>query len=98
MLRPASCAGASARTGDILWTHRAPGPVSGAPTVLGRLVYFSSCGSCSGYESNRNARRTFAVDAITGRLAWSFPDGEYSPVVSDGVRVYLTGYTMLYGL
>jgi outer membrane protein assembly factor BamB len=86
------------RTGDILWTHRAPGPVSGAPTVLGSLVYFSSCGSCSTYESNRNARRTFAVDAVTGRLAWSFPDGEYSPVVSDGMRVYLTGYTTLYAL
>ena len=86
------------QTGDILWTHRAPGPISGAPTVLGRLVYFSSCGSCSSYESNRDARRTFAVDAVTGRLAWSFPDGEYSPVVSDGVRVYLTGYTTLYAL
>ena len=69
-----------------------------APTVLGSLVYFSSCGSCSSYESNRNARRTFAVDAVTGRLAWSFPDGEYSPVVSDGIRVYLTGYTTLYAL
>ena len=86
------------RTGGILWTHRAPGPISGAPTVLGRLVYFSSCGSCSSYESNRDARRTFAVDAVTGRLEWSFPDGEYSPVVSDGVRVYLTGYTAVYGL
>jgi outer membrane protein assembly factor BamB len=85
-------------SGDIVWTYRAPGPVSGAPTVLGNLVYFSSCGSCSSYESNRNARRTFAVDAVTGRLAWRFPDGEYSPVVSDGVRVYLTGYTTLYGL
>jgi hypothetical protein len=66
--------------------------------VLGRLVYFSSCGSCSSYESNPDARRTFAVDAVSGALEWSFPDGEYSPVVSDGVRVYLTGYTALYGL
>jgi hypothetical protein len=66
--------------------------------VLGRLVYFSSCGSCSSYESNREARRTFAVDSVTGGLAWTFPDGEYSPVVSDGLRVYLTGYTAVYGL
>jgi outer membrane protein assembly factor BamB len=86
------------QTGDVLWTHRAPGPISGAPTVLGGLVYFSSCGSCSSYESNRHARRTFAVDAVTGRLVWSFPDGEYSPAVSDGVRLYLTGYTAVYGL
>src|SRR5712691_11691320 len=84
------CGGASTRMGPI----KAGAALAGrnAPTVLGSLVYFSS------YESNRNARRTFAVDAVTGRLAWSVPDGEYSPVVSDGIRVYLTGYTTLYAL
>jgi outer membrane protein assembly factor BamB len=87
-----------ARTGDVLWRAEAPGPVSGAPTVLGGLVYFSSCGSCSSYESNPAARRSFGVDAATGRIVWRFPDGEYSPVVTDGARVYLTGYTALYGL
>jgi outer membrane protein assembly factor BamB len=87
-----------ARTGHVLWTYTAPGPVSGAPTVLGGLVYFSSCGSCSAYESNPAARRTFAVDAASGKLVWRFPDGEYSPVVTDGRHVYLTGYTVLYGL
>jgi outer membrane protein assembly factor BamB len=87
-----------ARTGDELWKTEAPGPVSGAPTVLDGLVYFSSCGSCSAYESNEDARRSFAVDAATGRLVWRFHDGEYSPVVTDGIRVYLTGYTALYGL
>jgi outer membrane protein assembly factor BamB len=85
-------------TGRVLWTHTSPGPVSGAPTVLGGLVYFSSCGSCSDYESNPDARRTFAIDARTGRLVWKFPDGEYSPIVTDGIRVYLTGFTVLYGL
>ena len=87
-----------AATGRVLWTYTAPGPVSGAPTVLGRLVYFSSCGSCSQYESNPRARRTFAVDAITGKLVWRFPDGEYSPVVTDGVRLYVNGFTLLYAL
>jgi outer membrane protein assembly factor BamB len=87
-----------ARTGDVLWRAEAPGPVSGAPTALAGLVYFSSCGSCSAYESNPAARRSFAADAATGRIVWRFADGEYSPVVTDGVRVYLTGYTALYGL
>lgn len=87
-----------ARTGDVLWRAEVPGPVSGAPTALDGLVYFSSCGSCSAYESNPAARRSFAADAATGRIVWRFPDGEYSPVVTDGVRVYLTGYTALYGL
>lgn len=86
------------RTGRVSWTRTAPGPVSGAPTVLGGQVYFSSCGSCSRYESNARARRTFAVDAATGVEVWSFPDGEYSPLVTDGISLYLTGYTTIYAL
>ena len=80
------------------WTHEGPGPVSGAPTVLGNLVFFSTCGSCSRYESNPKARRTFALATDSGALVWSFPDGEYSPVVTDGVDVFLTGYTSVYAL
>jgi outer membrane protein assembly factor BamB len=85
-------------TGRTRWTFDAGAPISGAPTVLSGLVYFSTCGSCSSYESNPGARRTFAVNAGTGRLAWRFPDGEYSPVIADRERLYLTGFTSLYGL
>jgi outer membrane protein assembly factor BamB len=88
----------SQTTGAVRWTFDAGAPISGAPTVLGGLVYFSTCGSCSSYEQNPRARRTFAVDARTGKLVWRFPDGEYSPVIADRERVYLTGYTSLYGL
>jgi outer membrane protein assembly factor BamB len=85
-------------SGRILWTYKARAPISGAPTVLDGLVYFSTCGSCSQYEQNARARRTFAVDARTGRLVWRFPDGEYSPVIADRERLYLTGFTHLYAL
>jgi outer membrane protein assembly factor BamB len=88
----------SQATGRIRWTFDAGAPISGAPTVLDGLVYFSTCGSCSSYESNARHRRTFALDARTGRLVWRFPDGEYSPVIADPERVYLTGFTSLYGL
>jgi outer membrane protein assembly factor BamB len=88
----------SQATGRIRWTFDAGAPISGAPTVLAGLVYFSTCGSCSSYESNPRARRTFAVDARTGRLVWRFNDGEYSPVIADRERLYLTGFTALYGL
>jgi outer membrane protein assembly factor BamB len=88
----------SQATGAVRWTFAAGAPISGAPTVLDGLVYFSTCGSCSSYESDPRARRTFAVDARTGRLVWRFPDGEYSPVIADRERLYLTGYTSLYGL
>jgi outer membrane protein assembly factor BamB len=88
----------SQSTGRTRWTFDAGAPISGAPTVIDGLVYFSTCGSCSSYESNARARRTFALDAATGRLVWRFPDGEYSPVIGDPERLYLTGLTSLYGL
>ena len=88
----------SQATGRTQWTFDAGAPISGAPTVIDGLVYFSTCGSCSSYESNPRARRTFALDAATGRIVWRFPDGEYSPVIGDQERLYLTGFTSLYGL
>src|SRR5207253_8806131 len=89
----------NAATGAVLWSTPVElGPVSGAPTVLGDLVYFSTCGSCSASESNANARRTYAADARTGAIRWRFPDGEFSPVVTDGRLLYVTGYTTIYAL
>jgi len=76
-----------AATGDVRWQFKANGPISGSATVLGNLVYFSTL-----------ERRTYALNAATGRLVWSFPDGKYSPVVSDGKRVYLVGYARIYAL
>jgi len=87
-----------AATGAVRWSFAAGHPVSGAPTVLDGLVYFSTCGSCSSQESDARARRTRALDARTGRLVWTFPDGEYSPLVADSSRAYLTGFTNVYAL
>jgi hypothetical protein len=69
------------------WSFRANGPISGSATVLDGIVYFSTL-----------AEPTYALDARTGRLLWTLPDGKHSPVVSDGHRLYLVGYTRLYGL
>jgi outer membrane protein assembly factor BamB len=76
-----------AATGDIRWQFKANGPISGSATVLGRYVYFSTL-----------KQRTYALDARTGKLVWSFPDGKYSPLVADVNRVYLVGYTRIYGM
>jgi len=88
----------SQANGRTQWAFDAGAPISGSPTVIDGLVYFSTCGSCSSYESNPRARRTFALDTATRRLVWRFPDGEYSPVIGDRARLYLTGFTSLYGL
>lgn len=76
-----------AATGDVRWVFRANGPISGSPTVVDGLVYFSTL-----------EERTYALDARTGRLVWQFPDGQYTPVVADSERVYLTGEHRIYAL
>jgi outer membrane protein assembly factor BamB len=76
-----------AATGDIRWEFRADGPISGSASVIGDVVYFSTL-----------AGRTYGLEAATGKRIWSFPDGKYSPVVAGPERLYLTGYTRLYGM
>ncbi len=86
--RPERCAGAS--------TPRHP--ISGAPTVLDGLVYFSTCGSCSATRRTPAPAARSRSTPGTGRLVWTFPDGEYSPLVADSHRAYLTGLTNVYAL
>jgi outer membrane protein assembly factor BamB len=76
-----------AATGDVRWSFDAGGAISGSSTVLAGNVYFSTL-----------ERRTFALDARTGKKRWQFRDGKYTPVVADEERVYLTGYSRIYGL
>ena len=42
--------------------------------------------------------RTYALNARTGHLLWTYGDGQYSPVVADSKRLYLVGHAKLYGL
>jgi glucose dehydrogenase len=76
-----------AATGKILWQYKANGQISGSPTVIAGRVYFATLEG-----------RTYALDARSGGLLWTFPDGKYSPVVADSKRLYLTGYARIYGL
>jgi outer membrane protein assembly factor BamB len=90
-----------AATGDVKWSWNAPGSIHGAPTVMDGLVYFATCGTCGQHGSRyakRGPRGTFALDALTGKLVWTFPDGHYSPVVADRSRVYVAGSTRVYAL
>jgi outer membrane protein assembly factor BamB len=88
-----------ARTGDVRWRFDAPAAITGAPTVLAGLVYFATCGHCGVGGLRRvkvGPQETFALNARNGRLVWRFQDGKYSPVVSDGRRLYVTGRSHVY--
>jgi outer membrane protein assembly factor BamB len=72
-----------ASSGGVLWTHADGGKISGAATVVGDVVYYSSWGN----------RDTTALGARTGRRLWHTERGAFNPVVSDGKRIYLTSLT-----
>jgi outer membrane protein assembly factor BamB len=77
-----------ARTGRVRWSHDAKGKISGGPTVIGDIVYFA----------NLKAKATIGLGARTGKEVFEFGRGSFNPVVSDGRRIYLTGYSSLYAL
>lgn len=78
----------NARSGDERWTADAGGMVSGAGSLIGDTVYVA----------NLDSTETFGFNAASGEKVWSFRDGAYNPIVSDGRRVYLTGKKQIYGL
>ena len=82
-----------AGTGGVRWQFRANGPISGSATVIGNLVYFATL---HGPKSKNG--RTYALDARTGRLVWSFPDGKYTPAVAAKGKLFLIGYGIVYGM
>jgi len=77
----------SAATGALRWKFSAPSSIHGAPTVLNGIVYFATL-----------EKRTYALNAATGKQVWTFPDGQYSPIVADKKRLYLVGHARIYGL
>lgn len=75
-----------ARNGETRWTHEAGGRISGSSTVVGDIVYFSNLGKKS----------TTGLDITSGDVVWTFGRGAFTPVISDGERLYVTGYSSLY--
>lgn len=75
-----------ARSGGVIWSHSAGGTISGAGSVIGNVAYFSVL----------TTRRTYALGAKTGRVLWIFGEGAFNPAISDGKRVYITGYGSQY--
>jgi outer membrane protein assembly factor BamB len=78
----------NARTGHVDWNYDAAGKISGSATILGGIVYFSDLGTHSSY----------GLDIANGHVLFRADTGAFDPVISDGHRVYLTGYSALYAL
>jgi outer membrane protein assembly factor BamB len=77
-----------AATGKPRWRYAVGGPVPGTATVIGHTVYTSSF----------KTRETTGLDARSGRRTFHMKQAGYTPMVSDGKRLYLVAYYALIGL
>ncbi|HEY2354428.1 MAG TPA: PQQ-binding-like beta-propeller repeat protein [Gaiellaceae bacterium] len=77
-----------AATGQVDWRFLAAGPISGTAAVVDGLVYFSHLG-------HSGARHTYALN-MAGHEIWSFHDGAFGSVVTDGSKLYLVGWGRIY--
>jgi outer membrane protein assembly factor BamB len=73
-----------AENGEVRWQKDLGGVVLGAASVLGEVVYVAVIGPNVG---------TLGFDVKTGKKVFESELGEYNPVISDGHRLYLTGYS-----
>ncbi len=77
-----------ALTGKREWRYPVGGPVPGTATVIGHTVYTSSF----------KTGETIGIDVRTHHKAFELKQAGYTPMVSDGRRLYLIGYYELIGL
>lgn len=77
-----------ARSGKRRWRYDIGGPVPGTATLVGHTVYTSSF----------KTRETTGIDVRTRRRTFHLREAGYTPIVSDGRRLYLIGYYELIGL
>jgi hypothetical protein len=81
------------RDRKVLWERVADrrlkgGPVPGTAVVIGHTVYTSSF----------KTRDAIGIDVRSHRKTFSLRQAGYTPVVSDGRRLYAIGYFELIGL
>ena len=77
-----------ARTGKKRWHYDVGGPIPGTAVVIGHTVYTSS------FETEE----TVGLDVHTHKRTFHLKSAGYTPMVSDGERLYLVGYYELVGL
>jgi outer membrane protein assembly factor BamB len=77
-----------AKDGSVRWTRSAGGQVIGSLSAVGDIVY----------AAEFTNKTTSGFMMRSGRRAFRYPKGTYTPVISDGRRLYLTGYSSITAL
>jgi outer membrane protein assembly factor BamB len=77
-----------AKDGEPRWVRSAGGQVVGSLTAIGNIVYVAEFSNTS----------TTGYSMKTGRTVFHYPRGTYTPLISDGRRIYLVGYSSITAL
>jgi outer membrane protein assembly factor BamB len=77
-----------AKDGGVRWSRSAGGQVVGSLSAVGDIVYVA--------EFTNKSTSGFMMRS--GRRVFHYPKGTYTPVISDGRRIYLTGYSSITAL
>jgi outer membrane protein assembly factor BamB len=77
-----------ARDGSVRWSRSAGGQVVGSLSAIGNIVYVAEFSSDT----------TSGFTMRSGRRVFHYGRGTYTPVISDGRRLFLTGYSSVTAL
>lgn len=75
-----------AKTGSTRWTFPAGERISGAPTVIGSVVYFSTL----------LGNKTFGLNITNGRKVFQLDRGDYNPAIASPNALYITAVNRIY--
>jgi glucose dehydrogenase len=78
----------NAKNGTVRWSRSAGGQVVGSLSAVGEIVYVA----------NFTNQTTTGFMMRSGRKVFSYPKGTYTPIISDGRNLYLTGYSSITAL
>ncbi len=77
-----------ARSGKVRWSRSLGSKISGGATIIGDLVWVTDLGK----------KTSWALGGSTGKTVYKTRRGAFHPAISDGRRVYFSGYSSLFAL
>ena len=79
----------NAKNGEPRWSRSAGGQVVGSLSAIGNIVYVAEFTHATTYGFD---------DAAPASQVFRYKTGTYTPVISDGRRIYLVGYSSINAL
>jgi hypothetical protein len=75
----------NAKNGEVRWSRSTGGQVVGSLSAVGEIVYVAEF----------THQTTTGYMMRSGRKVFSYPKGTYTPIISDGRNLYVTGYSSI---